>query len=138
MAQTQSHILIGLKSGSLMCHQLTEQEMVDAKLEVPIFSPDLQVWHLPLSHKLVITGPVGVNHELIELHNNFPRFYILHREGLSEEDILSKVKEKGALILENLRKLRAKNDFLLLSKEEAIKNEDLFVDKIPSPKVCLA
>ena len=81
---------------------------------------------------------MGVNHELIELHNNFPRFHILHKKGLSEEDILSKVKEKGALILENLKKLRAKNDHLLLSKEEAIKSEDLFVDNIPSPKECLA
>ena len=41
--EVQSHILIGLKSGSLLCHQLTEQEMIDAKLEVPIFSPDLHV-----------------------------------------------------------------------------------------------
>ena len=83
--ETKSHILIGLKSGSLMCHQLTEQEMVDASLEVPIFSPDLQVWHSPLSQKLVITGPVGVNPELIELHNNFPRFHILHKEIESKE-----------------------------------------------------
>ena len=65
--ETESHILIGLKSGSLMCHQLTEEEMVEANLDIPIFSPDLQVWHSHLSHKLVITGPVGVNHELIEL-----------------------------------------------------------------------
>ena len=112
--------------------------MVDANLDNPIFNPNLQVWHSPLSQKLVITGPVGVNHELIELHNNFPRFHILHREGLSEEHILSKVKEKGALILENLKKLRAKNDHLLLSKEEAIKSEDLFVDNVPSLKECLA
>ena len=100
--------------------------MVDAKLEVPIFSPDLQVWHSPLSQKLVITGPVGVNHELIELHNNFPRFHILHKEGLSEEEILSKVKKKGALILEKLMKLRAKNDLLFLSKEEDRVSESLF------------
>ena len=119
-----------------MYHQLTEQEMVDANLDIPIFSPDLQVWHSPLSQKLVIKGPVGVNHELIELHNNFPRFHILHKEGLSEEDILSKVKKKGALILENLKKLRAKNDLLFLSKEEDRINEGLFEDSTPSPKEC--
>lgn len=77
-----------------------DREMVEANLDIPIFSPDLEVWHSPLSHKLVITGPVGINHELIELPNNFPRFHILHKEELSEEDILSKVKEKGALLLE--------------------------------------
>ena len=78
--EVQSHILIGLKSGSLLCHQLTEQEMVDAGLNMPVFSPELQVWHSPLSQKLMITGPVGMNHELIELHNNFPRFNLLHKE----------------------------------------------------------
>ena len=29
--EVQSHILIGLKSGSLLCHQLTEQEMVEIR-----------------------------------------------------------------------------------------------------------
>ena len=37
-----------------------------------------------------------------------------------------------------MKKMRAKNDHLLLSKEEAIKSEDLFVDNIPSLKECLA
>ena len=90
--------MIGLKSGSLLCHQLTEQEMVDPNLDIPVFSPELQVWRFPLSQKLIITGPVGVNNELIELHNIFPRFHLLHKEGQSEEEIL-----------ENLRKLRAEN-----------------------------
>ena len=93
--EVQSHILIGLKSGSLLCHQLTEQEMVDAELDIPIFSPELQVWRSPLSQKLMITCPVGVNHELIELHNNFPRFHLLHQEDQSEEEILARVRKQG-------------------------------------------
>ena len=114
--EVQSHILIGLKSGSLLCHQLTEQEMVDAGLDIPVFSPELQVWRSPLSQKLIITGPVGVNHELIELHNNFPRFNLLHKEGQSEEEILTRVKNQGIQILEKLRKLKAENDNLFLSR----------------------
>ena len=51
-----------------------------------------------------------MNHELIELHNNFPRFHLLHKEGQSEEEILTRVKNQGTQILENLRKLRAEND----------------------------
>ena len=50
--EVQSHILIGLKSESLLCHMLTEQEMVDAKLNIPVFSLELQVWRSPLSQKL--------------------------------------------------------------------------------------
>ena len=65
MPEVPSHILIGLKSGSLLSHQLTEQEMLDAGLNLPVFSPELQVWRLPLSNKLIITGTVGINHELI-------------------------------------------------------------------------
>ena len=97
--------------------------MVDAELDIPVFSPEWQVWHSPLSQKLIITGPVGVNHELIELHNNFPRFNLLHKEGQSEEEILTRVKNQGIQILEKLRKLKAENDHLFLSREEAELNK---------------
>ena len=40
--------------------------------------------------------------------------------------------------MENLKKLRAKNDLFLLSKEEDNKNEDLFVDSVSSPREYLA
>ena len=71
MPEVPNHILIGLKSGSLLSHQLTEQEILDTGLNFPIFSPELQIWRSPLSNKLIITGTVGINHELIEMHNNW-------------------------------------------------------------------
>ena len=43
LRETVPHILLGLKSGSLLSHQMTEQEIVDAQLTVPIFSPDPRV-----------------------------------------------------------------------------------------------
>ena len=118
-----SEILIGLKSGSLLSHQLTEQEMVDAGLNMPVFSPELQVWRSPLSQKLIITGPVGINHELIELHNNFPRFSLLHRENESDEEILARVKRQGRQILERIKELRSDDDHIFLSKEKSVSNE---------------
>ena len=76
---------LSLKSGSLLSHQLTEQEILNAK---PFFSPELQVWRTPLSDKLMITGTVGVNKELVELHDNFPRFNVLHPNEESEQELL--------------------------------------------------
>ena len=84
------------------------------------------MWRSLLSQKLIVTGPLGVKHELIELHKNFPRFHLLHKEGQSEEEILARVKKQGTQILENLRKLRAENDHLFLSREEAELNESHF------------
>ena len=107
--------------------------MVDAKLNIPVFNPELQVWRSPLSQKLIITGPVGVNHELIELHNNFPRFHLLHEEGQYEEEILARVRKQGTQILENLRKLRAENDHLFLSREEDELNESHFDESTFTP-----
>ena len=43
LKETVPHILLGLKSGSLLSHQMTEQEIVDAQWTVPIFNPELQV-----------------------------------------------------------------------------------------------
>ena len=43
----------------------------------------------------LITGQLGVNPELVELENNFPRFNLLNGENESNEDILKRVIEKG-------------------------------------------
>ena len=71
LKESHSHILIGIKSGSLLSHQLTEQEILDANLSIPFFSPELQIWRRPLSDKLIITGSVGVNKELVELTSTY-------------------------------------------------------------------
>ena len=83
LKETTPHILIGLKSRSLLSHQMSEQGIVDAKLSIPFFSPELQVWKTPLRDKLLITGTVGVNRELVETHNNYPRFNVIHPDNES-------------------------------------------------------
>ena len=116
MPEVPSHILIGLKSSSLLSHQLTEQEMLDAGLNLPFFSPELQVWRSPLSQKLIIT--VGINHELIELHNNFPRFSLLHHKEESDKEILARVNKQGKLILERIKELKFDDNHIFLSNEK--------------------
>ena len=133
MPEVPSHILIGLKSGSLLSHQLTEQEMVDAGLNLPVFSPELQVWRSPLSQKLIITGTVGINHELIELHNNFPRFSLLHHEDESDKEILARVKSQGKLILERIKELKSDDDHIFLSKKKSVSNEIALPGRDPYP-----
>ena len=79
LQETKPQILLGLKSGSLLSHSMTEDEVIRANLRVPVFSPEMQVWKTPLNKKLLITGTCGVNKELIEENNNFPRFNIICR-----------------------------------------------------------
>ena len=78
---------------------------MDAQLTAPIFSPELQVWKTPLNDKLLITGTYGVNKELIEVHNNFPRFSITNPEEETEEDLLARIKIQGAEMIEHLLKI---------------------------------
>ena len=59
---------------------MNEEEMLKNELKVPLFSPELQVWHTPLNQKLLITGTCGMNPELIEEENNFPRFRVIVAE----------------------------------------------------------
>ena len=96
LQETVPQILLGLKSGSLLSHQMTEQDILDAHLSTPTFSPVLQVWKTPLNDKLLITGTCGVNKELIEKHNNFPRFNVIHLENETEEKLWNRLKTQGA------------------------------------------
>ena len=50
--QTQPHILLGLKSGSLLSLPMKEEEMLKSELKVPVFSPELQIWRTPLRGKV--------------------------------------------------------------------------------------
>ena len=59
-----------------------------------------------------------MNHELIELHNNFLQFNLLHKEDESEKEILTRVKKQWRQILERMKELKADNDHLFLSREE--------------------
>ena len=70
LQETTPQILLGLKSGSLLSHQMAEEEIINANLSIPIFSPEIQVWKTPLNNKLLITGTCGVNKELIGKNNN--------------------------------------------------------------------
>ena len=67
---------------------MKEEEMLRNDLKVLVFSPEMQVWRTPLNQKLLITGTCGVNHELIEKENNFPRFNVIVSEKETDSDIL--------------------------------------------------
>ena len=76
-----------------------------------------------MSDKLIITGTVGVNQELVELHNNFPRFNLLHPKEESEQELLIRVKKQNEQILKNLKELKVKDDYVYLSNEGSTPNE---------------
>ena len=58
-------ILIGLKSGNLLAGKLTENERINLELDEAFLSPNMQIWSTPLNSKLLITGSLGVDPELI-------------------------------------------------------------------------
>ena len=103
--ETKPHILLGLKSGSLLSLPMKEEEMLRNELKVPVFSPKMQVWRTPLNQKLLITGTCGVNQELIEEENNFPRFNVIVSEKETDSDILEIIKAKGKEIISLLFKI---------------------------------
>ena len=78
-----------------------------------------------MSDKLIITGNVGVNHELVELHNNFPRFNLLYSKEESEKELLAGVKKQGKLILESIKELKVDDDNVFLSNEGSDSKEVL-------------
>ena len=93
--ETKPHILLGLKSGSLLSLPMKAEDMLENELKVPVFSPEIQVWRTPLNQKLLITGTCGVNQELIEEESNFPRFSVIVTEKETDSDILERIKAKG-------------------------------------------
>ena len=99
-------VLISLRSGSLLCKQLDEKDMLQSGLEVPCFSPELVVWKTPLNKKLLVSGHVGINPRLIEREHNFPRFNIVHTSNMSEKDLYELVVKKSTKLLANLRKIK--------------------------------
>ena len=107
--ETTPQILLGLKIGSFLSDQMTEEEILNANLSIPTFSPEIQVWKTPLNNKLLITGTCGVNKELIEKNNNFPRFNIIHLENETEDELLTKIKIQGNNIIDSLLKIDPKN-----------------------------
>ena len=67
---------------------------MEQDLDLAFFSPDLTVWKTALNSKYLITGQLGVNPELVELENNFPRFNLLIGEDESDISILKRVINK--------------------------------------------
>ena len=63
-----------------------------------------------MSDKLIITETVGVNQELVKLHNSFPRFNLLHPNEEFEQELLIRVKKQGEQILKNLKELKVRDD----------------------------
>ena len=87
--------MIGLKSGELLAEKLNVNQLLEQDLDLAFFSPDLTVWKTALNSKYLITGQLGVNPELVELENNFPRFNLLIGEDEPDTSILKRVIKKG-------------------------------------------
>ena len=54
----------------------------------------MQIWSTPLNSKLLITGSLGLDPQLVELKNNYPRFNILVKDSENEEDVLERISKK--------------------------------------------
>ena len=65
--------------------------MIKLDVEKPFLSPNLQVWSTPINSKLLITGSLGVDPQLVEEANNYPRFVLMAKENESEEQIEEKL-----------------------------------------------
>ena len=104
-SSVKPRVLISLRSGSLLCKQLGEKEMLEAGLEVPCFSPELLTWKTPLNKKLIVSGSIGVNPRLIEREHNYPRFSITHPSGLNETEIFELATMRGTKLLNKLKKI---------------------------------
>ena len=89
---------------------MKEDEMLRNNLEIPVFSPEIQVWRTPLNQKLLITGTCGINRELIEKENNFPRFSVITSVNETDSDLLKKIKMQGERILSSLTKINSNED----------------------------
>ena len=96
--------MIALKSGEVLAEMLNVNQVLEQNLDLAFFSPDLTVWKTALNTKYLITGQLGVNHELVQLENNFPRFNLLIGENESDEDILKRVIEKGRKLKKAIEK----------------------------------
>ena len=65
------------------------------------------IFRYPLNQKLLITGSCGMNPELVEKENNYPRFNLITTERETDDDILARVKIKGEEIINSLLKIRS-------------------------------
>ena len=81
----------------------------------------------------MITGTAGINHELIEQHNNFSWFSLLHHKEESDKEILTRVKRQGKLILERIKELKSDDDHIFLSKEKPDSKEVITLGREPHP-----
>ena len=97
-------VLIGLKSGNLLAKQLSETEQIKNNLDMPYFSPNLQVWRTPLNSKLLVTGSLGIDENLLELRNNYPRFELLVKDDETDQDILMRICRKEKKLEQNFGK----------------------------------
>ena len=101
--QTNPRVLIGLRSGNLLAKKLEHKDILLSGWNVPLFSPDLQIWKTPLNEQLITSGTVGVNPLLIEMKSNYPRFDVIVKDGATSEEILEMVETKSKKLLDKLR-----------------------------------
>ena len=81
---------------------LEPEDLVQINMKMPIFSPDLKVWRTSLLEKLLVTGTIGVNPDLVEREYNFPRFKLLCPENETETELIERVKKSGKELLKVL------------------------------------
>ena len=78
---------------------LEPKDLIQVNMRVPIFSPDLKVWRTSLLEKVLVTGTIGVNPDLVERDYNFPRFRIMSPESETEKELMSRIRKSGQSLL---------------------------------------
>ena len=106
--QTNPRVLIGLRSGNLLAKKLEHKDILLNGWEIPLFSPDLQMWKTPLNEQLIISGTVGVNPLLIEMKSNYPRFDVIVKDGATPGEIIEMVETKSKNLLDRLKEVDGK------------------------------
>ena len=97
--ESKPRVLVGLKSGHLLTKMLEPEDLVQINMKMPIFSPDLKVWRTSLLEKLLVTGTIGVNPDLVEREYNFPHFKLLCPENETETELIERVEKSGKELL---------------------------------------
>ena len=101
-----------------MAKQLSETEQIKNNLDMPYFSPNLQVWRTPLNSKLLVTGILGIDENLLELRNNYPKFELLVKDDETDQDILMRICRKEKKLEQNFGKHTRKASKKLKTGEE--------------------
>ena len=110
-------LLISTKTGSLLGNRMEPEKLMKLGLKVPILSPDLIMWNSKLTSKLYITGPVGVNPELIRKDINYPVFRIYNQTNKTADKVKRTIDAKDKQRDKEIKRLDQKSNLSKMGKD---------------------